>query len=210
MSNETSPVSDTWNAVKNRLAGPFGTFVVVWAVEHPRVISYLLFDATGNSGVPQATAKADKISSLIGSESFWVLFLRPLLWTVLLMLLLQCASLAWHYVNEWFRYFQERVTAQKDVQIHIYRRFGQAPEDVIATVQGEISGAKEILQRLASAGNGIAASNETERLSLVQAATLRLAKSAYDRLDLAVALLSQATSEPLRIAFMRWRNRKDS
>jgi len=197
MAETLDPVTDTRNAIKTRMAGPFGTFLLIWIVSHPKVITYLLFDCTGKSDLSQAEAKIQKIAPLLHDETVFDLFWEPILWTILAMLLLQVTTLIWHYVSEWFRYFRERITAQKDFRIAIYKRFGADANDVLANVSGVMKHTIQNLQNFPNIGNQISALNMAVKNEQIILEMKGQAEHSWKKLNEAMSLLKEANQESL-------------
>jgi DNA-binding helix-hairpin-helix protein with protein kinase domain len=145
MSEDVNPAADAWEAIKSRLAGPTGTFILVWCTCHPKILSFVFFDSAGNTGAPQAQAKIDAISNLTKGLSAWTLFWRPLLWSVLVLLLMQIVSTIWHAISDEFRYYRERITYRNDVRADLYRRFSKNPDELISTMKHEMNVAHNYL-----------------------------------------------------------------
>lgn len=205
MSDLPNPIEDTYGAVKSRLGGPMGTFILVWGISHPKVLAFIFFDATGNSGSPQASVKIQKISELISTETGWEILWRPLAWTIFVMLTYQCISLVWHLISEQFKYLQERITLKKDLRIFLFRRFSKNPDDLMANIRGEVLRVHKLLSDFPNIGNSISAINTPTKNEAILTEMLRKAKDGETVLQDTVQLITLANESPLMDLFRKFR-----
>jgi hypothetical protein len=205
MSDLPNPIEDTYSTIKSRLAGPIGTFVMVWGIGHPKVMAFLIFDATGNSGSSQADTKIRKISELLSVETAWYILWRPVLWTILVMISFQIISLVWHWVGENFRYLQERITLQKDFRISLFRRFAKNPDDLIANVLSETTKVQKDLEEFPRSGDRISAVNAATKNEAIINSMLSKAEKNATSLKEVSELITMAKEGPLMAIFRRLR-----
>lgn len=206
--SDLNPIRETAEAFKTKVTGPFGTFIFVWGLEHPRTIALMIFDATGSSSTPQAEAKIQKISELLQNESNWQLVGRPLAWTVIAMLAYQIIQLVWHYISEIFRALRQRVSSQQDFKINIFKRFGDNSDDVLNNIKDRMSEVRHALIDFPNVGQGISSINveTTQRLMIEKMNTK--SRELSEKLAAAMLMLQLANEDPLQLAFNKFRESK--
>lgn len=197
MSDVINPAEDTWVAVKNRTAGPIGTFILIWSMSHWKIVSFILFDAVGKSDLPQAQAKISAISELIANESLQFLLLYPIILTVVVLIIGQAIALAWHFISDQFRYLKERVSYKNDMRIYLHRRFGKNPDDLLATIRSEVTSAMADVSNIPRAGEHISAANELGKLQATVSSVNQRATDISNKMKDVLKLLELADEKPL-------------